>query len=270
MIGLVLIVLILLVLVGIVLTLAALIRRSVPREVLRTNNEAAVTYLTVIGVIYGVFLAFVIFSLWEQRTNAQDHVETESSQLYVLFRLAREFPAPAGPELIQEIMAYNKEIVSFEWPLMANVDLSELERRSSKLDRIWEDGVHFRPLSPVEQALYNRVLEASEKACIARRMRLLDAEAALGSLLWTLVIVGGIATIVPTLFIHVEHRGFLVVAKTCMITLLVLTVYTIYDLQRPFRGSWPVKPRSYILIQERMEQVLSEQPSPKSPVGMAR
>jgi Na+-transporting methylmalonyl-CoA/oxaloacetate decarboxylase gamma subunit len=41
MIGLVLIVLILLVLVGIAFTLAALIRRSVPREVLRTNNEAA-------------------------------------------------------------------------------------------------------------------------------------------------------------------------------------------------------------------------------------
>jgi hypothetical protein len=38
--------------------------------------------------------------------------KTESPQLYVLFRLAREFPAPAGPELIQEVMAYNKEIVS--------------------------------------------------------------------------------------------------------------------------------------------------------------
>jgi hypothetical protein len=154
---LVLLILVLLVILGITPLLAALIRRSVPREVLRTNNEAAVTYLTVIGV------------------------------------------------------------------------------------------------------MYQRVLETSEKAYIARRTRLLDAEAALGSLLWTLVIVGGLATIVPTLFIHVEHRGFLVVAKTCMITLLVLTVYTIYDLQRPFRWSWPVEPRPYILIQERMQQVLREQ-----------
>ena len=53
--------------------------------------------MTIIGVIYGVFLAFVIFSLWEQRTKAQDHLEAESSQPYVLFRLAREFSAPSGP-----------------------------------------------------------------------------------------------------------------------------------------------------------------------------
>jgi len=259
MIGLVLIIFLLLVVVGITLLLAALIRRSVPRELLRTNNEAAVTYLTIIGVVYGVFLAFVIFSLWQQRTAAQGHVETESSELYVLFRLAREFPVPVGPQLIQQIVAYNKEIVSLEWSLMARSDFGELDRRSSKLDQIWEDSVGFHPVSPAEQALYQRVLEAGEKAYIARRMRLLDAEASLGSLLWSLVIVGGIATIVPTLFIRVEHLGFLVVAKTCMVTLLLLTVYTIYDLQRPFRGSWPVEPRPYILIQERMEQVLREQ-----------
>jgi len=65
---------------GITFLLMRFIRRSVPREVLRTNNEAAVTYLTVIGVLYGVFLAFVIFSLWEQRTNAQDHSLRDGEQ----------------------------------------------------------------------------------------------------------------------------------------------------------------------------------------------
>ena len=51
MIGMALVIFLLLVIIGIALLLAALIRRSVPREVLRTNNEAVVTYLTVIGVI---------------------------------------------------------------------------------------------------------------------------------------------------------------------------------------------------------------------------
>ena len=59
-------------------------------------------------------------------------------------------------------------------------------------------------------------------------------------------------------------------SATCMVGLLVLTVYTIYDLQRPFRGSWPVKRRPYILIQERMQQVLHEQRAPISPVGTTR
>jgi hypothetical protein len=153
---------------------------------------------------------------------------------------------------------------------MANLDFSELDRRSSKLDRIWEDSVRLHPVSPVEDALYRRVLQASEKVYVARRMRLLDAEGSLGSLLWSLVIVGGIATIVPTLFIHLEHVGFLVVAKTCEVALLILTAYAIYDFQRPFRGSWPVEPRPYILIQERMEQVLQEQGTASLPLSMTR
>ena len=123
--------------VGITLLAAFRIRRSVPKHVLQTNNEAAAVYVAILGVIYGVYLAFVIFALWEQRSRAEEHVETESAQLYVLFRLAREFPAPFGAQIIQEILAYNKEIVESEWPLMVKLELRELQQRSSKLDQIW-------------------------------------------------------------------------------------------------------------------------------------
>ncbi len=176
---------------------------------LQTNNEAAVVYVTIIGVIYGVFLAFVILALWERRSKAEEHVEAESAQLYVLFRLAREFPAPLGAQIVQEILAYNKEIVEFEWPLMVKLELRELQQRSSKLDQIWEKSVSFRPVSPAEQVLYQQALEACEDVYVARRMRLLDAENRLGYFMWMMIILGGITVIVPTLFLHVEHFGYL-------------------------------------------------------------
>ena len=244
--------------VAITLFVATRIRRSFPKHLLQTNNEAAVVYMTLIGVIYGVFLAFVILALWERRSKAEDHVEAESAQLYVLFRLTREFPTPLRTELIQEIFAYNKGIVDLEWPLMVNLDLGQLQQRSSELDKIWEKSVSFRPASAAEQVLYQQTLEACEKVYVARRMRLLDAEDGLGYFMWTMIILGGITAIVPTLFLHVEHFGYLVVAKTCMVVLLMLTAYTIYDLQRPFRGSWPVESTPYTFIQERMEHVVNE------------
>jgi hypothetical protein len=244
---------------GITLLFATRIRRSVPKHVLQTNNEAAIVYVTIIGVIYGVFLAFVILALWERRSKAEDHVESESAQLYVLFRLAREFPAPLGAQLVQEILAYNKGIVESEWPLMVNLDLGQLEQRSSELDKIWEKSVSFRPASVAEQILYKQALEACEKIYVARRMRLVDAEDGLGYFMWAMIIIGGFTVIVPTLFLHVEHFGYLIVAKTCMVVLLMLTAYTIYDLQRPFRGSWPVEPAPYKFIQERMERVVGGQ-----------
>jgi len=250
---------------GITLLLAMRIRRLVPKQLLQTNNEAAVVYVTIIGVIYGVFLAFVILALWEQREKAEDQIEAESAQLYVLFRLARECPAPLGPQLVQDILAYNREIIEFEWPLMVKVDLGDLYRRSSKLDRIWENSIHFRPVSPAEQVLYQQTLEACEKVYVARRMRLLDAEDGLGIFIWVIIILGGLTVIIPTLFVHVEHFSYLIVGKTCLVFLLILTAYTIYDLQRPFRGSWPVESRPYKLNQERMEQIVGEQGTLSSP-----
>jgi len=244
--------------VGITLLSAAKIRRSVPKQLLQTNNEAAVVYMAIIGVIYGVFLAFVILALWERRSRAEDHVEAESAQLYVLFRLSREFPAPLGAQLVQDVLAYNKEIVDSEWPLMVQLELKNLQQRGSKLDQIWENSVRFRPASPAEQVLYQQTLEACEKVYVARRMRLVDAEDGLGYFMWMMIILGGITAIVPTLFIHVEHFGYLIVAKTCMIVLLMMTAYTIFDLQRPFRGSWPVESKPYTVIQERREQIMSD------------
>ena len=245
--------------VGITLLVAIRIRRSVPKHVLQTNNEAAAVYVAILGVIYGVYLAFVIFALWEQRSRAEEHVETESAQLYVLFRLAREFPAPFGAQIIQEILAYNKEIDESEWPLMVKLELRELQQRSSKLDQIWEKSASFRPVAPADQVLYQQALEACEEVYVARRMRLLDAENGLGYFMWAMIILGGFTVIIPTLYLHVEHFSFLIVAKTCVVVLLMLTAYTIYDLERPFRGSWPVDPKPYLFIQERMERLMSEQ-----------
>jgi len=145
------------------------------------------------------------------------------------------------------------------------VDLGDLYRRSSKLDRIWENSIHFRLVSPAEQVLYQQTLEACEKVYVARRMRLLDAEDGLGIFIWVIIILGGLTVIIPTLFVHVEHFSYLIIAKTCLVVLLILTAYTIYDLQRPFRGSWPVEPRPYTLIQERMEQIVGEQGTLSSP-----
>jgi len=250
---------ILLTVLGITLWVATRIRRTVPKQLLQTNNEAAIVYVTIIGVIYGVFLAFVILALWERRSRAEDHVEAESAQLYVLFRLAREYPAPLGSQLVQEILTYNKEIINFEWPLMIKLELEDLYRRNSKLDRIWEKSVSYRPASPAEQILYQRTLEACERVYVARRMRLLDAEDGLGYFMWAMIVLGGFTVIVPTLFLHVEHFSYLIVAKTCTVVLLMLTAFTIYDLQRPFRGSWPVESRPYTLIQERMEHVVNDQ-----------
>ena len=265
--GIAVVIVLVVVTVGLTFLLLALIRRMFSQEELEFNNQTVGNYLAIISVVYGVFLAFVILVLWEQRDRADEHVETEAAELNFLFHISLEFPDPLRSDLLGAIRTYDNNVINVECPYMVRRELKSLYARNPAIDAIWELLAHSRPSSEAEQALRTQALDVSEKIYIARRMRLLDAGKSLGPYLWMIVIVGGIATIFPTLFTHVRSFAFLVVTKSCTVLVLLLVMYTIHDLQGPFQGSWRVKPDAYILDLERMDAVLQQRAQEAKPGG---
>ena len=73
--------------------MAFVVRRSLPIAVLAENNEfAAITY-PVIGLFYGVFLAFAIVIVWQRYTEAEQSAYSEVAALAELWRDAQVFPS---------------------------------------------------------------------------------------------------------------------------------------------------------------------------------
>jgi Na+/proline symporter len=64
------------------------VRRRVPSERLRINNEVAGFTFATIGVLYAVLLAFAVIIVWEKFSVAENATAQEAGAAATLYRLA--------------------------------------------------------------------------------------------------------------------------------------------------------------------------------------
>src|SRR5262249_28850700 len=96
----------------------AIVRRYVPLESLRINNEVAGFKFATVGVIYAVLLAFAIIIVWERFNQADSDVANEASAAATVFRLTAGLDTPHAPAVRKAATGYLQEAVSKQGPAM--------------------------------------------------------------------------------------------------------------------------------------------------------
>src|SRR4051812_37915502 len=71
-----------------------LLRRNVDFRRLEQHNDVAGFIYSVIGVIYGVLIAFIVVVVWEHHTAAEQAVQNEANAVIQIYRDAEAFPDP--------------------------------------------------------------------------------------------------------------------------------------------------------------------------------
>jgi len=95
-----------------------LVRRLVPPEELRENNEFTGFTWAFVGLVYGVYLAFTVVVVWEHFNNADDTSTNEATHLSELWRDAEILPG--GHDVQDALYNYAKSVVADDWPAMAH------------------------------------------------------------------------------------------------------------------------------------------------------
>ena len=96
----------------------AIVRRFVPLERLRSNNEVAGFKFATVGVIYAVLLAFAILVVWERFNQADIGVANEASAAATVFRLTQGLDPAHGAAIRKATTDYLKAAVEKDWPAM--------------------------------------------------------------------------------------------------------------------------------------------------------
>jgi hypothetical protein len=111
----------------------------------------------------------------------------------------------------------------------------------------------LEPQTEADQELYAEGLDQVEQLADARRMRLVAAEEGLPTVLWVVLVSGGMAVVAFTYFYGLEN----IWAHTLMVVWLAggiaLVLFAIYSLEHPFSGGARVNPSAFKLILERFE-----------------
>src|SRR3712207_6421553 len=236
-----------------------LVQRLVPATIRKENNDVAGFIYAVLGVIYAVLLALVVIATWEEFGRARVTVEAEANALAEIFWLAHRLPEPQGRELQELCRSYAEEVVNVGWPLMEQGRTPSLER-SQETSRGWVliDDIRaslqeVEPRTVAGQELYAEGLDQVQRLADARRTRLVAAEESLPTVLWVVMIVGGVAVVGFAYLFGMENTGAHALMVVALAGVIALVLFTIAAMEHPFSGGARVGPEAFELVLDRFE-----------------
>jgi tetrahydromethanopterin S-methyltransferase subunit D len=237
----------------------AVVQRLVPKEVRQEHNEVAGFIYAVLGVIYAVLLALVVIAVWEEFGRARVTVEAEANALAEIAWLAYALPEPEGRHLQELARSYAEEVVEEEWPLMeqGRTPLMESTRETPSgwvlIDDIRATIQGYEPRTAAEEQLYAEGLDQVQRLADARRTRLVAAEEGLPTVLWVVLIVGGIVVVGFAYLFGMENTGAHALMVVALAGVIALGLFTIAAMEHPFSGGAKIEPSAFELVLNRLE-----------------
>jgi Protein of unknown function (DUF4239) len=237
----------------------AIVQRMVPATIRKEHNDVAGFIYAVLGVIYAVLLALVVIAVWEDFGRANVTVESEANALAEIAWLAYALPEPEGRHLQELARSYAEEVVEEEWPLMEQGKTPPMESTQETpsgwilIDDIRATMQGLEPQTEADQELYAEGLDQVEQLADARRMRLVAAQEGLPTILWVVLVSGGMAVVAFTYFYGLENFWAHMLMVVWLAGGIALVLFAIYSMEHPFSGGARVDPSAFDLILERFE-----------------
>jgi uncharacterized integral membrane protein len=237
-----------------------LVQRLVPATIRKEHNDVAGFIYAALGVIYAVLLALVVIAVWEEFGRARVTVETEANALAEIFWLAHQLPEPERHHLQELARSYAEEVVEEEWPLMEQGKTPLMEHTTQAIPRGWVliDDIRatiqgYEPRSEAEQALYAEGLDQVQRLADARRTRLVQAEESIPTVLWVVLIVGGVVAVGFTYLFGLERTWAHSLMVASLAAVIALILFTVGVMDHPFSGGARIETGAFELVLNRFE-----------------
>jgi hypothetical protein len=226
----------------------AFVQRLYSTDRRKQHNDVAGFIYAVLGVAYAVLLGLVLIAVWEKWDAAETIATDEANELAGIFVFAHALPQPEGRHVQELVRSYDRVVIEEEWPLMAQ-GRSNPEAWDT-LDELRATILGLQPTtdarqSGYDQMRYEEILVQLHDLGNARRERLLAAEQGLPSILWVVLILGGVITVGFTYLFGLENTLVHLLMVAALAFVISISLFTVAALDYPFRGDIHIHPSAY-------------------------
>jgi hypothetical protein len=208
------------------------------------REDVAEYIAMMVSVLYALILGLALVSVWDARSSADEHVQTEASAAHQIYLLAGGLPADRAEEVRSGMTGYVRHVVHTEFPAMA-VQEPLGQEGWDLLYRVRAANQVPETATTAQQATVQETLVQLSTLDEARRGRESDALNSLSPALWFGLLVGGVLT-VAFMFLFGISRSFTHVVMVMGLTALItFTVLLVYQLNQPFNGLLAVDPSPF-------------------------
>ncbi|GAB3401806.1 bestrophin-like domain [Flindersiella endophytica] len=210
------------------------------------DNDAVEAAFTTIAAIYALLFGFAIVVVWQANADANRAVAQEVSAVAEIDRMADGFSAEVQAQVDETSLAYVRSAIA-EWPSIDHGGSSD--QTADALSGLWNV---YTSMDARERAspLYAQSVSRLNQLSDSRRARLSAGGSAMPSLLWFLLLGGALLTVFLAYLFRVSNTRLQRILVTLMAVVMVLALYLLAALDRPFDNKLAVSPEGF-------EQVLS-------------
>jgi Protein of unknown function (DUF4239) len=220
-----------------------LLQRFWPYSERRNHNDIIGWQVSVLGTTYAVIVGFMLYAVWTTFQSAEINAENEANCLVNVYRLADGLPAAQRVQVQQLARQYATEVIDQEWPAM-NRDEATFSARGS-IEGLYAVVMQAKPATFAEQSSMNLALSEIASLTEHRRVRELESQSKLPSVLWVVLLVGGVITTISACLFGTENFRLHALQVFSLTLLLSLALVAIGDIDRPFQGTVRVWPRGF-------------------------
>jgi len=212
-------------------------------EELEKFKDVTGIYVSMIGVLYGVFLAFIVIAIWENYDHVKDNIDKEANALGNIYSDAAGLPPKIKYSIDSCIKKYVTLVTEKEWGYMANgKESKEAMDARSKLQKLI---IKIKPQDLGEQVIFTEMLSNLNDVTVARRSRVNTSNAELPGILWIILIGGGVLLIFYIACFYVENQKFHFWLAFGVSGLIAILLFVAFELNYPFVGSDKLEPDAF-------------------------
>ncbi|QFZ78592.1 DUF4239 domain-containing protein [Streptomyces fagopyri] len=218
----------------VVLVVALLRNRRAPEDEDPSETPDVIEYMTMmIGVVYAIVLGLAIAGVWEARSAAQDHVQTEAQALHEISERVRVYPPDVRDRIRGDVDAYVKQVVTTEWKTMA--DHGRVTAEGGRLfDRIRADVTDYQPKTDFEAQAYQPLVDQVTAADTARNSRAESTGATMPGVVWFGLITGAVVTIGMVFALQIRRTRRELILAGLFSALIAFLLFLIWDFDAPY------------------------------------
>jgi hypothetical protein len=225
--------------VSVITTSAALVglrfvRKKYPAEVLKENHEVAAIIFNAFGLLYGVVVAFVVFVTWSGYDDDTKNLQMEANEADDIFHITEAYPDPARKMIQQAVMDYVASVYDDELKRMSQGDISLHSNRA--MATLITDFYQIDEKSVPNRELYGESLKGINKLAEYRRLRIFAGNNTIPSVIWVVLLIGGLITVSYTYFLGVKNITAQYLMTAALTVTMTLVLVLIYILDHPFTG----------------------------------
>jgi hypothetical protein len=217
-----------------------------------SHNDIVGYYLNAITVFYGITLGLVAVGTWNTFTNINTKVDAEAQVIASIYRDVDGYNQPWRGELMKDLRGYLYNVIYVSWPQQRE----GLVPTGSGifLDSFQKHLMSFQPHTMSEEINQAEVFKQYNVLLEYRRARLDAVSTGLPSSIWSLVIIGGLISIMVTFFFDTRSFSMHFWMTTLFSALLGLLIFLVATMDHPFRGKLSVSSRPLELVYHQLTQ----------------